>query len=139
MIGQTLVVVVVTIFEEDDEEDTKKNQEWEKEKEQQYKEDVKRRALRDRCSTTCKVQILIPLETKLLHVKSEKTKPCKEKRGYTTVTNSPIQSGIFKGGGTLTRGNDIHVTPGMTVRWRSAPCTRPLYCHAIVAQILVVP
>ena len=42
-------------------------------------------------------------------------------------------------GGTLTRGNDIRVTPGMTVRWRSAPCAPPLYCHALVTQILVVP
>ena len=43
-------------------------------------------------------------------------------------------------GGALTRRNDICVTPGMTVRWRSAPCASPLYCQfAIVARILVVP
>ena len=47
--------------------------------------------------------------------------------------------GTFFKGGTLTRGNDIRVTPGMTVRWHSAPCAPPLYCHAIVAQNLVVP
>ena len=27
-----------------------------------------------------------------------------------------VGSGSFKGGGTLTRGNDIRMTPGMTVR-----------------------
>ena len=53
--------------------------------------------------------------------------------GHSTFGN------FFKGGGTLTRGNDIRVTPGMTVRWRSAPCAPPRYCHAIAAQILVVP
>ena len=47
--------------------------------------------------------------------------------------------GHFSRGGTLTRGKDIHVAPGMTVRWRSAPCAPPRYCHAMVAQILVVP
>ena len=41
--------------------------------------------------------------------------------------------------GNLTRGNDIRVTPGMTTRGRFAPCAPPLYCHAIFAQILVVP
>ena len=40
--------------------------------------------------------------------------------------------------GTLTRGNDIRVSPGMTVRWRSAPCAPPQYCHAIAAQTVVV-
>ena len=54
---------------------------------------------------------------------------------------SPVSGGIghFLRGGTLTWGNDIRVTPRMTVRWRSAPCAPPRYCHAIVAQILVVP
>ena len=47
---------------------------------------------------------------------------------------------FFKGGGPkVTRGNDIGVSPGMTVRRRSAACAPPLYCHAIVAQILVIP
>ena len=41
---------------------------------------------------------------------------------------------FFKGG-TFTRGNDIRMTPGMTVWWRSAPCPPPRYCHAVVAQI----
>ena len=41
--------------------------------------------------------------------------------------------------GSLTQGNDIRVSPGMTVRWRSAPCASPLCCHAIVAQIFGRP
>ena len=41
------------------------------------------------------------------------------------------------GRGTLTRGNDIRASPGMTVRWCFAHCALPLCCHAIVTQIFL--
>ena len=61
-------------------------------------------------------------------------------RGFGVLQNSEHswdlrKIGLFLRGGTLTRRNDIRMTPGTTVRWRSAPCVPPLYCHAIVAQI----
>ena len=43
------------------------------------------------------------------------------------MTEDPYRAFLNGGGGTLTRGNDIHVTPGMTVRWHSAPCAPPLW------------
>ena len=45
-----------------------------------------------------------------------------------TLSNFELQSGILKGGGgTLTRGNDIRVSPGMTGTVTSAPCAPPVY------------
>ena len=49
-----------------------------------------------------------------------------------------VESGIFVRGGDLNLENDIRVSPGVTVRWCSAPRVPPLYRHAVVAQILVV-
>ena len=48
---------------------------------------------------------------------------------YGKVSETPYFLGnifraFFKGGGTLTRRNEIRVTPGMTVRWHSAPARR---------------
>ena len=42
----------------------------------------------------------------------------------------------FLRGGIFTRGNDIRVSPGMTVQWRSAPWALPLYWHAFVRRFL---
>ena len=46
----------------------------------------------------------------------------------------PVVELFFWGGGTFTWKNDICVSPRMTVRWLSAPCAPPLYCHAILAH-----